>query len=404
LKGYSKYTVYGESLKYFLIWVITLTSLKFYTLFIPYGAGKVAVVISLIIVLIFFFIHLIYGRVEQFKKGFTIPILILFLGLLISSVAGAYFHDQNTLTSLLTQNEFYLFMFYFLLHQLKPDPAKLLKMFMVLAYVYCFIYFVQYMIFPKIILSTSVFMDRGTIRIFMPGAAFLFTAYFLCLMRFYIYKKIKYLLYIIPMLIIVLLLGTRQILASIALLTMLSILLSRAIKSKAVMVFVIVLCMIPFYFLFQGIFLQMFEVTQKESSSMEDNIRYRAAYYFLVEFNNNKTWMLTGNGMPNVKSDYGRFIETLSANLGYYQGDIGIIGDFVKFGIFFVIGNLLIYFKLIVSKTAEQYRFILFNVLSMVMTMFTGGGIDANTIIMLSMMMYIVDVNKAYLPLNSNSS
>ncbi len=394
MNSHQKYIISKDSFKYLIIWLISLLSIKFYSLFLPYQLGKSLIFMGIILGSALYIFLIVYEHSQEFRKEFTLPVVFIFISLIISAIACNYFHDQPLHNTLFEQFELYYFLIYFLLHKLKPNPEKLLNMFLTLGFAYCGVYIIQYFLFPRVIVSSSVFQDRGTVRIFIPGGGFLYTAYFLLLMGFFITKKIKYLVWIIPILIIFFLLGTRQVLASIAMLTIINILMSRTIKSKILTFFLILLCFIPLFFLFEGIFLQMLKVTQEQSTSIEDNVRYRAAHYFLFEFNKNPLWMITGNGMPDHQSSYGRFINSLTETFGFYQSDIGIIGDFSKFGIFFVIGQLWILIKLIRSKLVEKYTFIWYNTLSILMTMFTGAGLHAGTIVLICMMMYIADVNK----------
>ncbi len=396
MQEYNQNIITKHNFKYLLIWALSVVSVKFYTLFIPDGVSKALVLAGTGVIVLFIFISLIYDRSKSFPMRYSWMIAFLFLSLATSTIAASYFHGQGFAGTLIAQYDFYFFSFYFLLHKLKPHPDKLLQMLVVLGVVFCIVYFVQWTIFPRIILNSKVFLDRGTVRIFMPGAGFLFCAYFLMLSGFFITKKPKYLLWLLPFLAIVFLLGTRQVLASIAFLTILNVMLSKTVKSKVLIYFLIVLCFIPVYFLFQGIFTQMMEVTSDQSSNVSDNIRLKAAGYFLFEFNKNPIWMLFGNGAPDYHSAYGRFITHLTETFGYYQSDIGIIGDFTKFGIFFVIGQLSIMILLIRSKVEEKYKFILYNILSFLMTMFTGSGLHASTISILCIMMYITDVSHYY--------
>lgn len=361
--------------------------------------GKMVVVLGAVIIIVFLVIHAVYDKQSIFPKNFTYPILIIAIAI-ISSTFGAYiWHDQSPIHTLTAQYDLYFFLFYFLLHLLKPDPKRLLNMFMVLGFVYCGMYILQFLVFTKMSIQfvspdMNFLEDRGTVRIFIPGSGYLFTAYFLALSNFFIYKKAKYLLYTIPIIVVVLLLGTRQVTASIVLLTLVNIILSRTIKSKAITFILISLCIIPVFYLFQGIFIEMFEITMEQSENIDDNIRIRASTYFLFNYNKDFWWMLIGNGFPSPDSAYGQEIHSLSSSSFFWLEDIGLIGDFMKFGIIFVIGQLFFLFKLIFSKTQEKHRFILYNSLSIGMTMFTGGGLHAHTITLICMMMYIADVDK----------
>lgn len=380
-----------------LIFGITLLSVKLYTLFIPYGGARLAVLMAEAIVIVFLIVHFVYDRSPRVHMNYRWEIGLIFFSLILSTFAAFLFHGQNYKSTLLSQYDFYFFLFYFLLHFLKPNPSKLLTIFLVFGYLYALVYFAQYFVYPRLILSSKVMIDRGTIRIFMPGLPYLFTSYFILLGRFFMNKNIKYIIALIPLLIIVFLIGSRQLLASVILLTMINILLSRTIRSKLFTYLLIGACIIPVFFIFESVFSELLKVSEQQlTAGTRENIRYQAAYYFITKFNDNPLWMLVGNGSPDTESGYGRQLAMLSDQFGYYQADIGIIGDFVKFGILFVIGQFALLIKLLRTKLIEEHTFIIYNVLSIFLTMFLGAGLHSSTIGLLCFMMYIADVNKDY--------
>ncbi len=269
-----------------------------------------------------------------------------------------------------------------------------MKMFVTLGFVFCGVYLLQYFSFPREIVSSPVFEDRGTIRIFIPGSEYMFSAFFILLGRYFIHKKLKYLLYIIPILIIVLLMATRQMIASLIFGALLNVLLSKTIRSKFLMYFVLALCMIPLYFVFEDIFSKMFEVsTQQTDAGITESIRFKAAVFYLTHFNPNKLWILIGNGMPEVTSEYGRNILSIAKYSGFYLEDIGLFGDLFRFGIIFVITKLVLYIRLASKKMQEKYTFIRYNNITILLTLFTGGGVSASVLALTCFMMYILDVS-----------
>jgi hypothetical protein len=378
-----------------LIWLIALCSLKFYTFLISVTISKATVLGGLMIVVFFLGIHLVYGKGSGFKKHFKAELWMIFISLFISVFAANVFHEQNIGSTLFAQYEFYFFIFYFLLHRLKPDPDKLLNMFLWLGYGYSIIYFIQYIAYPMEIVSSKAIEDRGTIRILMPGAEFLITAWFILLSRFFTTRSIKHIIGLLPFVIILILLATRQVIAATVLLTILAIIFSKTLKSKFAVIGLIVVAIIPFYFLFQGIFDQMMDVSRVQRTNMGENIRMLAARYFLFDLNPNPVWIITGNGMPGPSSTYGKFLFRISEELGYHQSDVGLIGSFSRFGILFALAELIFLFRLVFFKVNEKYTFIRYNALMMLLTLFTGAGLRSSTIVLLCFMFYIIDSEKS---------
>ena len=161
------------------------------------------------------------------------------------------------------------------------------------------------------------------------------------------------------------------------------------------MYLLIAACLIPFYFIFQTIFDEMLKVTsEQQSAGIEENIRYQAVMHYLFKFNKNPMWMLIGNGMPDTMSEYGRTLGKLGQFSGLYLEDIGLFGDFFRFGILMVVAKLSMYIRLLKWKLNEKYTFIRYNMITILLTLFTAGGVNASVLALACMMMYICDLNK----------
>ncbi len=136
-----------------LIYGIILLSIGLYTLFIPYGGAKLAVYLSELIVFVFLILHIVYNRGKRIPMNFRWEIGLIFIGLILSTFAANLFHNQGFSQSLISQHDFYFFLFYFLLHYLKPDPKRIINMFLVLGFIYLVLYLVQYFLYPRLIVS-----------------------------------------------------------------------------------------------------------------------------------------------------------------------------------------------------------------------------------------------------------
>ena len=99
-------------------------------------------------------------------------------------------------------------------------------------------------------------------------------------------------------------------------------------------------------------------------------------------------------GWKWIPSSYGKSIYMLTQISGYYLADIGVLGDLFKFGGIFVIGELIMFFRLIRAKLPEEYSFIRYDAIGEVLTMFTGAGLGGASIGLLCMAMYMSDVKK----------
>ena len=398
MNSFTRHIVPREAFKYLLILGIIFTSIVFYSIFIPFGGSRYVVFLGALIIMFFLVVNLIYDRSRTFPMRFKVEAWLILIPLFFNFFSAKYFHDQSFAITMVGLHGVYYIMFYFLLHRLKPQPDQLMNIFIWLGYLYCIVYVIQYFIYPVRIIYSTILADRGTIRIFMPGSEYLFSGYFILLGRFFMTRNPKNIFMLIPYLIILLLMGTRQMIGSLVLATLINILLSRTIKSKALMYILIALCLIPFYFIFQNIFDQMLKITHEQrTAGVTENIRYKAIIYYLFKYNPDLTWMFFGNGMPDVLSRYGRELAGIGQYNGLYLEDIGLFGDFFRFGILLVVAKLSIYIRLVKWKLREKYTFIRYNVITIMLTLFTGGGINASVLTLSCMMMYIADLSNVEL-------
>jgi hypothetical protein len=147
--------------------------------------------------------------------------------------------------------------------------------------------------------------------------------------------------------------------------------------------------------MFQEIFVNLIDLSKQQSESITENVRIRAAYFFLTELFPNTLSYITGNGADSANSTYGFMIQMYKDAYGFFQSDIGLIGDYTKFGILYILGVLLILIKVIKSNIGEEYKYIKYFYLSVLLTLFTGGGpfAQADSIVGICITLYILDIH-----------
>lgn len=379
--------------KIILISVI-LCSLGLFTLvFIPDTVLKVIEMAGIAIILFFLILYFIYGERQQEKMRFTFPIMLILISVAFSMLGAYAFQDQAFSVTVLAQRVIYFYLIYFLLHYLKVSNEFIRKTIVVLAIAYIILYVTQYLVYPTALIKSKMFIDRGTLRIFMPGAGFLVIAYFIWLYSFFKTYKIKYVILLLASLAVFVLLGTRQVIAAVLLLTIIFIIQSKVIKSKFLFFLLIGVAIIPVYFLFQDIIIAMFDVTVSQSQTAESNIRVKATTYFLTDFYRDNWAYLIGNGYAG-SSSYGLRIAGIAERFHYYQADIGLIGEYTKYGLFFVIGVIIILYRALTIRLPEELMFIKFNFLGLIMTLVTGAGAFGTSsinILINCMLLYMID-------------
>lgn len=379
-----------------LFFFIILGSLSFFNLiFFSVSIYTGIELLTGIFISLLLILNLIYGKnIETSAPKITVfklEIGFIILSIILSSFAASYFHNQSFSITSYAQRGVYFILFYYLLHNFRFTNEFVIRGIFIIAFIYIAFYLLQTFAYPTQITHTRASYDRGTIRIFIPGAGYLILAFFISLNRFLKTNSFKYLLFIALAAIIFVLLGTRQVLASVGLMAALMIIFSKRIKSKFIVAFLILIAIIPIYFIFQNIFTSMIEVSEKQGSSFSDDVRVRAATYYLKDFNKDRVSLLTGNGMAASTSAYNLKVMKISLTKGFYLSDIGIIGDFIRYGFFYAMAIILIIIKVLFIKLPEDLNFIKYFFGMMLFTLPTGKTSDADNLVLISLILYMID-------------
>jgi hypothetical protein len=358
------------------------------------GKGAKALEIMGIGVLIFYlFAFTIYStQAPRVKSGYANAILIMLIGIILSTLACSYIYNQSMIVTLYQQRSVYFLLFYFLLPYLFPSTEWLKTLIIYLGVAAGVIYILQYFAYPLRITEAKMFVDRGTLRINLPGTAFMHLAYFMFLDNYFKTSKLKYGAGVILLLITAVLSGFRSIVAIYILISGIYLLASKQTKNKFIIIFVAICVVIASFFAFQGIIKEMQSSAQRETSQGTDYIRVRAASYFLREMSNHEITYITGNGQSSERSEYGRKIARISYFYGYYLSDIGIIGTFYKYGILFVLPGLIVFFKIAFMKLPLDFQFIKLFIIMQILTVLLSSIIEGGEgAIVLCLVLYLVD-------------
>ena len=348
-------------------------------------------VISLIIML-----QLIYSKGERFKMNFGWEVTLILLGVLLSMFTAYSGHQQGFATTLIAQRFMYFYFFYVALHFIWISDIELEKIIIYLGITFVFFYLIQYIVYPTVIFNVRTTVERGTVRIFLQGLSYVILAYFLVLNKIFNQFSPGRLFLLFLFFSIFILMGTRQIILTMFMLTVLNVLFSKKVKSKMLIMFLVMASMIPILLIFQDIFLSILSVSQEQSEGFEDDIRIRAATFFLTELFPNRISYITGNGAPSTNSPYGQMIQMYMDVFRFYQSDVGLIGDYSKFGAFFVIGVFILIIRILASKISSEYIYIKYYYFSVILTLVTGGGGfgDGGGIVVVCITLFIIDIDR----------
>lgn len=346
------------------------------------------------VIVIFLIIDFIYDRSEGMKQHFRTEVYLFLIATFLSMFVANAYHQQTFSTTLLVQRYMYFYLFYFLLHSYKMDAEDIERLIIPLGLLYVLFYLMQYIAFPVKLFDSRVVEDRGTIRIFIPGASFMWVAYFKSLQQFFNSRKGKFLiLCIVFFLVGGVLQGTRQSFARIVLMTLAFIFFNKEVKSKTLIISLAGIAGFTLFLLFQEIIMEFISLTQRQTSSHQPNIRILAAIFFMTDFMPANIAYILGNGQDSMNEAYGLRIYFYRVARGFHQSDVGLIGSYSKFGILFVIAQLSILARLILGKVHPKVSYIKYYFISIPFVMFSGSNMfeRPDGIVAAVIMLYIVD-------------
>ena len=147
--------------------------------------------------------------------------------------------------------------------------------------------------------------------------------------------------------------------------------------------------------------MSLIQVSEEQAGQDDDDVRVRAARFFLTEFSPTKLNYFIGNGMSHMMSPYGMKEFYYKATFGYFISDIGLIGEYVRYGVLFIVAIVFTFRKLFTMQVESRYGFLRFWALLLIMSEILGGMfVRPTVIIVITSVMYLYDVSNYKLKQN----
>ncbi|MCF6171888.1 MAG: hypothetical protein L3J66_13000 [Bacteroidales bacterium] len=404
--------------KYIYIAIILLVSIRFYSfVLIPNSINQVLISFGLLSIL---FLNIITTQKKiQVQKLFNREVIFLILLPIFSIIGSVFYHDQSVFQSFMALLFIYMWLFYFTLHNLQPNPYKIIKIVVAMGIIWSAINIIQQFTFPNLLFLRSVVVDEnfvlmtargGVLRLgFMDQRFAVFSAiYFWFLI---LNKKSNVIIWIFFSLSVtaIFFTGTRQLIASLILTIVLAVLTVYKINSRQfIRVFILGSLVITLIFIFGMDFLTgLIELSEKQQVGTSDFQRAIEMKFFFNEFWPSKTSVVQyfiGNGWEYPLSGYGKEISNLR-EFKLSRGDVGLIGAFSKGGIVYLFVILLVFFRIFKTRVGNQDYFIKFFFLQLFMTSWTGQNffdyLPATMLIIISL--YYLEYANQNFDTNSNT-
>ncbi|MVN22046.1 hypothetical protein [Mucilaginibacter arboris] len=221
-------------------------------------------------------------------------------------------------------------------------------------------------------------VDRGIIRINFPGGGVFFLSCFIAVNKATNGgSKYRYLwlLYALLGIVIVVLQSTRQAISVMLLLYLIHFL--RTVKAVYKIATIVLFVVAGYAFLNSNTELSKGLANQQkeDASAGKDYIRIRAAEYYLTQFTPNTASRIFGNGFANDTSIYGKVMLSLEDDYGYYLSDVGLVEVYVFFGLFAILGYVMIFIKSFFIPLPMNYYYLKYYLWMIMLTCFTSDSL-----------------------------
>jgi hypothetical protein len=308
------------------------------------------------------------------------------------------YHDQSIFSSLIAYKDFYVFFLYFILFKLEFSYKQILNLSFSLFIITLIIFLIDYYTFPNSFFSIlDSFERRGAFAIRINGQGFTVMGTFFCIAAFFRTSKFYYfILYVLGFCFLTLFTSSRiQFLSLIVNTFFVMIFYRKTIKKYFLYIIpVIVAAIVVSIYYLESYVSGLYLLAREDTRTFESNIRYDAMKFFSGEFQTNELTKILGNGYPEWSGTY--YNSLLAASYkGFFPSDLGLIGFWIFFGILGVIAWLVIFKKILLSKTDDNNVFIKAYFIDLLLNIIVGYAIfDPGYMIATVFCLFLFDKNK----------
>jgi len=331
-------------------------------------------------------------------------LIVFYLGIILSLISSYINHEQNPFRVLISLRPLYYILYFFVWIKIQPKEFEIIDairkvVYFVILFGYLSLIFPTFLITPAYIKEFYKSDQNFThILMFTPGLISFGLFYF-----YYLLYKSRFKITIEDVAVFLLLLillfinQNRSTLIGMAIAMFYIFFTLKGKKSLRLFIALIILVFVSYNYV-ERIIISLFEQSQIQLTDPNYN-RNAAVDYFLFKYNHGNIWqILFGNGQPSYGS-YLKDIEFAWTNIGADLSDIGLLGDWFKFGIIPVISIIFILVTGLFSKKVPLYmKFIIIHIL-VVPTIYSFSSWTGS--FMFSIYLYLI-ILKKYGHINNN--
>lgn len=269
------------------------------------------------------------------KTPFTVPIYLMFIGIILSFIPAFFFRNQTILETFKASVNFFYIIFFFSLIKMQPSLKQTEKTIKYFAIIASIIYITQFFLLQKDIIFLPLpenSIEQGeNVRFRILASGIFSLGYFYALNKYLILKKKEFLLIMFLCFTPILLQAFRTMIVFIFLLTIIMLFVVYSNNKLQILKYIIIaflLCILIMQIpIFADKLTYMLEKqsTGEETFSNHDYIRWISFKYYTTDYFKSSWEYIFGSGSAYVDSNFGKQ-EYATAQNGIFWVDWGIIG------------------------------------------------------------------------------
>jgi hypothetical protein len=343
--------------------------------------------------------------------GFVFPIQLIIFSVFISIFISTINRDQNLFDSIIGSIPVLVLVVFFYLNRIKPSIQKIEQIVIWFGILYFILFFIQFM-FP----GRNYFIDpdtvddsRGITRFLFPGGGVFYLTTFIAINKLTTQKRNLWFWGMLSTLALVVCIMqvTRQVIVGMLLIYIFHFLRNINLYKKIIVLACFVSLMLYVINSNNPIVNGLRETQQQTQELGMDYVRVQAAIFFLTDFSNSTFNRIFGNGVPHGdKSPYMRYTGQYISNYGFWLSDVGLVAVYAMFGLFAVLGYILIWAKSFTIKLPKENFYLKYYLWFLLFTCLTSDSIysPSNLIItVLVLYMYQMQYEKMKTEIAYNS-
>lgn len=351
----------NSGLKFGIIVLTTIISLKLWSFNAIDESIMNIIEIGVLCILLVIFLYNV-NKIQRHRTLFKANVYLFIAIPFVSAFGALVFHRQPYMVSVMALRIEFYWLLYFILHVFEIPAKKVVNLILVTGCIWIFLTSAQQFTYPTYYFFTrdeenhSIFR-AGVYRFMVLGQQYGLFVLFYFFYRYLNTFKIYNMILVMAGLAGFYYYGTRQFAVAAIVCMLVAILFIKA-SSRFKILFMMVSA-IFIVWVFAGIFMawslkdtllnQYVEMTN-EQFQYGDDIRLLSIKFYLFEYWPHWIAKIIGNGQSYGTSPYGMEMDLIRGKYHYYRSDVGIIGAYNAFGIFYVINIIWLNIKGLFNK------------------------------------------------------